>query len=260
MGTLYWWFTFDAKLTNTSKKDPTTLDAFLVKRQMQGVKDIEDRILDALCYVLNLFAITYSVNSKEVQYTKTRLLAYLKNHHENKYVSLKKKLGEWILAFFSDNKSKIALVKSSITDYINRDLQNIYGYDVNDTRLQMFLGVNAASNSIIDSDIEANNVYVADGVEVAVQTVHSVKGETHVATLYMETSYHGKCESEWLGKQLEGVAYQPKAEKYRKQALRLAYVAMSRPKYLLCMAIAKEHFIQLNQSSLDNIWEIVNVD
>lgn len=251
---------FDAKLTNTGKKDPSTLDAFLVKRQMQGVKDIEDRILEALCYVLNLFAITYSVNSKEVQYTKTRLLAYLKNHHENKYVSLKKKLGEWILYFFSDEKSKIALVKSSITDYINRDLQNIYGYDVNDTRLKMFLGANATSNSTIDSDIEANNVFVADGVEVAVQTVHSVKGETHVATLYMETSYHGKCESEWLGKQLEGVAYQPKAEKYRKQALRLAYVAMSRPKYLLCMAIAKEHFIQLNQSSLDNIWEIVNVD
>ena len=59
--------------------DASTLDDFLVKRQMQSVKEIEDRILEALCYVLNLFAITYTVNSKEVQYAKTRLLAYIKN-------------------------------------------------------------------------------------------------------------------------------------------------------------------------------------
>lgn len=98
---------------------------------MQSVKEIEDRILEALCYVLNLFAITYTVNSKEVQYAKTRLLAYIKKYHEDKYVSLKKKLGEWILCFISSDKSKNAFVKSSITDYINQDLQTIYGYDVN---------------------------------------------------------------------------------------------------------------------------------
>lgn len=240
--------------------DASTLDDFLVKRQMQGVKEIEDRILEALCYVLNLFAITYTVNSKEVQYAKTRLLAYIKKYHEDKYVSLKKKLGEWILCFISSDKLKNAFVKSSITDYINQNLQTIYGYDVNDTRLKMFLGVSTTPNSTIDSGIEANNIFVADGVEVAVQTVHSVKGETHVATLYMKTSYHGKCESERLGKQLEGIAYQPKDETYRKQALRLAYVAMSRPKNLLCMAITQEHFNKLNLSSLKNLWDIVNVD
>lgn len=119
----------------------------------------------------------------------------------------------------------------------------------------MFLGVSTTPNSTIDSGIEANNIFVSDGVEVAVQTVHSVKGETHVATLYMETSYHGKCESESerLDKQLEGIAYHPKDETYRKQALRLAYVAMSRPKYLLCMAITQEHFNKLNLSSLKNL-------
>lgn len=117
----------------------------------------------------------------------------------------------------------------------------------------MFLGVSTTPNSTIDSGIEANNIFVSDGVEVAVQTVHSVKGETHVATLYMETSYHGKCESERLDKQLEGIAYHPKDETYRKQALRLAYVAMSRPKYLLCMAITQEHFNKLNLSSLKNL-------
>lgn len=90
--------------------DASTLDDFLVKRQMQGVKEIEDRILEALCYVLNLFAITYTVNSKEVQYAKTRLLAYIKKYHEDKYVSLKKKLENgFCVSFLAINRKMLSL-------------------------------------------------------------------------------------------------------------------------------------------------------
>ena len=90
-------------------------------------------------------------------------------------------------------------------------------------------------------------------------TVHSVKGETHVATLYMETSFHDKCESEYFGAQLEGLPYKGN-KKYEKQALRIGYVAMSRPQYLLCMAISKEHFEQLDENLLKNNWKIEFAD
>ena len=61
---------FDANLTNNGKKNPSSLEDFLVKIQMQGVKEIEDRILEAFCYVLNMYDIHYSVNSKDVQFTE----------------------------------------------------------------------------------------------------------------------------------------------------------------------------------------------
>ena len=76
-----------------------------------------------------MYDIHYSVNSKDVQFTKTRLLAYLKQHNEMGYVSLKKKLGEWILRIMSDDKSTDTQVKLSVTDYINHDLKLIIEYD-----------------------------------------------------------------------------------------------------------------------------------
>mgnify|MGYP007132128593 CR=1 FL=1 len=49
-------------------------------------------------------------------------------------------------------------------------------------------------------------------------------------------------------------------KKYEKQALRIGYVAMSRPQYLLCMAISKEHFELLDEKLLKNNWKIEFAD
>ena len=87
----------------------------------------------------------------------------------------------------------------------------------------------------------------------------------------METSFHDKCESEYFGAQLEGLPYKGN-KKYEKQALRIGYVAMSRPQYLLCMAISKEHFekyapeyqnldqMKLDKNLIENNWKIEFVD
>ena len=97
-----------------------------------------------------------------------------------------------------------------------------------------------------------------DDVEIEVATVHSVKGETHVATLYMETSYKGKYESQRIGEQLCGIPYMGTSVD-TKMSLRIAYVAMSRPRYMLCMAIKKENYEQLDSAQLSNLWEIIEI-
>lgn len=247
---------FDGQLTTTGKRTPTNLGDFLVKRHNPSVKDLEDGILEALCYVLNMFNFSFSANQGEVQYTKTRLLKCLKKNFEKDYISLKQKMGDWILHMMTKDQFGNNEVKTSIAEYICNDLQSIFGFDKNDSDLLDFLNPCASQEEVSES----NNLFVADGVEVDVRTVHSVKGETHVATLYMETSYHDKCESEYLGEQLEGIAYQGKGEKHREQALRVAYVAMSRPQYMLCMAISKEHFENLDENLLKKLWEIIKVD
>ena len=48
------------------------------------------------------------------------------------------------------------------------------------------------------------NIYHLDEVEVELATIHSVKGETHIATLYLETYYDKQHEGDRLKKQLEG--------------------------------------------------------
>ena len=109
--------------------------------------------------------------------------------------------------------------------------------------------------------VAANNVYVSgivgDGdLEIEVSTVHAVKGETHASTLYLETSYFGKHESERLADQFKGIAYADNNTQILK-SLKVAYVGLSRPRYLLCVAIQKSRFNNIDCAELREIWDVV---
>ena len=82
-------------------------------------------------------------------------------------------------------------------------------------------------------DIKArDNVYRCEktGIEVQVGTIHSIKGETHTATLYLESYYQqdgrGKnaksYESQRLKEQFAGQSISDNAGKRKKQSARMA--------------------------------------
>jgi len=103
------------------------------------------------------------------------------------------------------------------------------------------------------------NVYTENGIEVEIATVHSIKGETHIATLYLETYYNKKHETERVSEQLNGLAYTENDED-TKSTLRVMYVGMSRPKLLLCMAVEESRFKLLNYNELRKIWNVVEIE
>ena len=111
------------------------------------------------------------------------------------------------------------------------------------------------------------NIYsdAETGIQFEVTTVHSVKGETHLATLYLETYFQndgGKSEhsyeSQRLIEQLKGVQINSNEQKKRKkQSAKMVYVGFSRPKYLLCLAAQKENFDEESISQIEKMgWEI----
>jgi len=103
------------------------------------------------------------------------------------------------------------------------------------------------------------NLASYDGIDIRVGSVHSVKGHTHTATLYIETSYYNKYESERLAMPLKGTHLDDSAGKIQKQAARMVYVGFSRPTHLLCCAV---HEARVGQHLTDldrNIWEVLKV-
>jgi hypothetical protein len=74
-------------------------------------------------------------------------------------------------------------------------------------------------------------------VAIRVGSIHSVKGETHTATLVLDTYFHGHHLQElkrWLlgqnaGRGNAGVRMQARLKQH--------YVAMTRPSHLLCLAM-----------------------
>jgi len=99
-------------------------------------------------------------------------------------------------------------------------------------------------------------------VTIRVGTVASMKGETHLATLVLES--HGglskRFDLEEALPVLAGEPLDPKASALLKGQFRSLYVAMSRPSRMLCLAMNKSRAAQLHIDALTaNGWQVVHV-
>lgn len=91
------------------------------------------------------------------------------------------------------------------------------------------------------------NIYrVLDGagriVDIRVGSVHSVKGQTHLATLLMSTYYHDHSAKRMLPWLLGDNINLCGAGNRDRDRLRQTYVAMTRPSHLVCLAIPRSAF------------------
>ena len=93
-----------------------------------------------------------------------------------------------------------------------------------------------------------------------------MKGQTHTATLYLETYFdrgYGNYESERLRTQILGienvdvtVAREKTGTVKIKQSAKMAYVGFSRPTHLLCMAVHQSRFSNILTDIDRSIWDI----
>lgn len=141
-----------------------------------------------------------------------------------------------------------------IKKYLERDFLKVFSYD------RKFVA-EFCKSKVIPESLEQNeysNIYSSSDLDIEVGTVHSVKGETHVATLYMETFFRTGHEGKLLWNQFKGLPYEKRSkDSVVRKALKIAYVAMSRPRYFLCVAISKEHYQESNE--IRERWNVINV-
>jgi DNA helicase II / ATP-dependent DNA helicase PcrA len=85
---------------------------------------------------------------------------------------------------------------------------------------------------------------------VEVNTIHAVKGQNHQATLLLETYFY-QHDLENLLPYLAGDRLKAPGKRLESR-LPLAYVAMTRPTHLLCLAICRDHVTSTSQQKLVN--------
>lgn len=114
------------------------------------------------------------------------------------------------------------------------------------------------STSVNHADIAEKNVLIDPirGRRIIFDTIHGVKGETHDATLYLETDRQGASD---LNRILPyfGVGRCGSSSLYD-SSRKLAYVGMSRPKKLLCVAMQAETY-EKSKGIFDADWEVVDL-
>ncbi|MDI3527467.1 MAG: ATP-dependent helicase UvrD/PcrA, partial [Tenuifilum sp.] len=103
-----------------------------------------------------------------------------------------------------------------------------------------------------------------EDINIEIGTVHSVKGQTHCATMYVETSYYNyETEKnrikEALKKEEHNFNLKNSNDKRGKQALKMMYVGFSRPTHLLCFAVLKENVQDEIENYQNAGWEKVDL-
>ena len=108
-----------------------------------------------------------------------------------------------------------------------------------------------------EPNLPPKNIFSLDGINIEIGTIHSVKGETHTATLVMETKYY-TTESQKILNILKGQEIkQPKTREA--EAMKMLYVAMSRPTDLLCFA-CNEEYIRGHEKEIEKAgWKIEKI-
>lgn len=111
-----------------------------------------------------------------------------------------------------------------------------------------------------ENNAHSNNL-VFDGIKVGLGTVHSVKGQTHTATIYIESAYFndgGKMyESQRLAAQFVGERLPQNAGKRVRESAKMVYVGFSRPTHLLAFAVHRERFDQFLSGIDKDTWKVV---
>lgn len=238
------------------KQDYDNLKSYLLYYEKgQTLKPLRKNIMNAFLKILRLENINDEDNRP---FTNKKLIDIIRDKDIQKYDELNLNLYNWSIGVIQGKTNEVC---DSIRIYIP-------------TLLATFGKTISSSNDFIKSDKTENssqnaetlvptNHYKEDGVEIKITSVHAVKGQTHCATLYMESYYYndgGKSyESQRLKEQFLGNPINLNAGKRVKESLKMAYVGFSRPTDLLCIAIHKDRFNDFSNSINRDVWEIKDV-
>lgn len=232
------------------RTESDSFNDFMPKNPNGTVKDYATSIIQGILKFLDLC----DIKNGNRRHTRTSLLEFLaENSLEQKEIFLNKVM-HWALLIVKSNRDDVRNMKITIYQYITSVLLPLFGKEATVDADNFF---NAISDRIQNIQaLEHGNIYYGTDVDIEVATVHAVKGETHASTLYLETFYYGYHESERLSEQFKGVPYIG-TDRETLRNLRVAYVGMSRPRYLLCVAIQKDRFDNMDCPELREIWDVI---
>lgn len=244
-----YWAEFDASVKKKSEYSYWALVDEIVQYLFEGkLYKVEQIVRRLLCRVFHYIPIKHPVSGKD--YTP----ATMKTALDEKYrVQYHKWIYEMPRMQTIDRHSVDQVMRLNINDLLR--VNNPSHPDIFTVLPEFFLeettGVNLA-------DISEKNVLIDPirGRRIVFDTIHGVKGETHDATLYLETDRQGASD---LNRILPyfGVGRCGSSNLYD-SSRKLAYVGMSRPKKLLCVAMQAKTY-EKSKGVFDTDWEVIDL-
>ncbi|WP_457644299.1 UvrD-helicase domain-containing protein [Persephonella sp.] len=227
----------DFQPNSTGKKiDYFSLHSYItaVNTLKKSFDEIRKNLLNALLKILRIENIKYDNDS---YFTERKLLKFLRENFPEEYEKFKLNIYKICLHIINNN---IEDAKKLFIENLNFMLKEIFNQErLSEKTKEFLLNTKKSGEKITENKCLNKNIITIDGITLHIGTVHSAKGETHTATLYLETEYKN-------GKDIRRVLPCFHAENATKlnnkedvfyQSLRMTYVGFSRPTHFLCVAV-----------------------
>lgn len=256
-----------SKKTHSPKEDYKCLKDYLYyyDKEKKTLESIRKSILNSFTRILDLEEIK---DENGRRYRKSTLMQFIKNRSEEDYNDFKAKLYSWCFRIVVHQQNEevykeiVSFVNSN--DFIGLNWQNLENFQPKN--------ILKSNQFIISSNFQLKEKKQEfskkkDDIKIDLASVHAVKGQTHCATMYIESYFHNyelnkkKIKDCILGK--DHNIQNEKNISRSVQALKMMYVGFSRPTHLLCFVVLEENI----KNCLDNlchkkggIWEVINID
>jgi DNA helicase-2/ATP-dependent DNA helicase PcrA len=248
---------------NYEKHDYVNLATYLFDLQKRvisarNIKLLRQQFLYAICSALKIGKVKNPVN--QFYFSPFSFVKYLRDAgHTEKIQKMDAKIADWIL-HIKDKQSVLA----DVTAFLRAILVHFKAQS--SVELEAFLTDPVSSLPDTKPEAKIYNYQTNNEVlEIHFDTIHGVKGETHTATLYLETftriyDIGGKV----LNFLIADNAGRDKQRKdkacYRK--LPHAYVAITRATDFLAIAVHKDRFLENHKAYFEDPlsdWEVIHI-
>lgn len=222
---------------------------FLFDHNKKTYESIRKSLLNGIIRILRIEQIYLDANNRK-HFRKSSFIQYLKDTNPDFYDDFKQRLFNWCYSIISLRNYEEIFVEYS--NFIKNEIIGLFP----DYMITL-------SNNFIDQyfDFAIKDETIEEGskndIHIKLGSIHSVKGQTHCATLYLETDYHTSETAKLNFEIVSGAKRNPAVfgnnplffqgqnfshlNKVRaNETLKMMYVGFSRPTHLLCFAAKKK--------------------
>lgn len=244
-----YWSEFDGSVKKQGEYNYWVLVDEIATSLSEGNLYKAERIVrKLLCRILHYAKVRHPISGKE--YSITTIKRSLDDEYREIY-------RQWIYEMSRmqniEGEAIDCLMRQKINELLK--IKNFNADDIFDCLPEYFLDKVAV---VSQTEKSKKNVLIDPirGRRIEFDTIHGVKGETHDATLYLETDRQGASD---LNRILPyyGIGKLGSSDLFD-YSRRLAYVGMSRPKKLLCVAMQAKTFEKSKDAFTDD-WEIIDL-
>lgn len=219
-------------------------------------KEFRDNIFNGLLEVLFLENVYRKDSDQKRRHSKTSLIKLIEEKSEELYSSFLTLISG---LYFKRTESKLEDLHTEFQNYLLNEIFESLNIEVKKNGKDYI--TETEIKEVTPDQLNKFNIYRSSKpdlkhIDIHIGTVHSVKGETHTATLYLETKYYKNCGNHLIN-ELTGNPYNGNGGIRKEKCLKVAHVGFSRPTDLLCIALDRS-LVEDNRDDLKAFnWKII---